>query len=882
MSEVSNVGINYQNKLNSSEVTWQSWNMAACENLPFEKSDCGNELFGLGSLGQTASTLHLNVIKQNIEAEKERKLRFLNPLQEKPKLSSLPQSRLISEAEQVTCLCYESLFISQIGSEVAAKQLIEAKEKELSQDVLKAFGKKFINDYAHLYEDGIYFINHTNVVSAKNSKKLLCRGADRYEKAVAKRCPNKDSAEIKSRIDIMLSSIDFGSEAGTLAEKLRYVDLNTIRRKSKDKDGNELTYLRTEYDKTRYGLKTSEDFQSLDRVLTNLFKRDDFYDLQEKNFFKGGLEVLTMYLSDRFVRDFDGALADIFGDNPPSKKIIEEWREIKNGPNARIEFVARFGTYLLKSAPTHPGLAGILLEPGLFKDFVKQMRKSKSQSIYAEFENNFTKLEDYLEKRCEDMTASFAEVACLENTEIIRGLSKGTLANFMAEKAMEDIGPLKEGINSVLSCRGDNNPVVAFHDLNPNGSKILNSDFYGSMESKNKEQGDVFSALAHSVANDEEARELISAAADVSNKNPKRKSGYDVLTAYSDSFSKDHFISANGTILAIKNKNNEQVEIPNVEDKSHSISSTSSGSFLGDINLAPEQPQVGHKFEMISSVDSNELYNSLSHREDKEVISRHISQLDSEDIKDLRDFKKNILEDKENVLKLKLEEEQKNLERLKVQIDNFTSGKTVIEEAAKSNKTSVDIKNLRDDNSFERRVVVSETLNDRPAFNRTDQRINSAVSGASVGGTLLASAGAATLSGGIAANSGASRGIASLPAAAELAGREPASAPKGLVVNAHATAPQNKQEITQRVVEYLKGADTETFLQFTKEGVTYQYKTLENGVLVEKEVHISLDDVDPELLAELIKESESKLNIMQRKYSYDALKIIISEETLKL
>ena len=89
---------------------------------------------------------------------------------------------------------------------------------------------------------------------------------------------------------------------------------------------------------------------------------------------------------------------------------------------------------------------------------------------------------------------------------------------------------------------------------------------------------------------------------------------------------------------------------------------------------------------------------------------------------------------------------------------------------------------------------------------------------------------------------------------------------------------KDSKELSDKIVDYLKNADGETFLKFTKEGVVYKYKVVENGVEVEKEVYVSLSDLDTNLIKEIIKNSEEKISLLERKYSFDSLKMIITEE----
>lgn len=882
ISTRSGINQNYISRVNaiSRDTTKpMAWQNASCFAL-LSQSDCF-DILGVNHLTTFASDTFRALLNQDQKVMQSKK-RNIFDMNTRANISELPRSEVRSQDKELMCSCVESVFMAQMGEEGKQDQLqnvIDRRSNNLADEVLQSFGKKFINDYAHLYEDGIYFLNHTNLIPARKSETLLCRGADRFEKAVSKRCPEKDKNILSERMDIIFGQMDFGG-ASTLEEKLKYVDLNTIQRKSKDSNGNEFTYLRTEYDKTRYGLKTANHFKSLDRILTNVLTQGDLDSIKKRYPFKNGLEILSMYLSDLLVRDFDGTVKNLLKDAPPH--IIEEWRDIKNGPNPRSDFETRFVNYHLKVIPSNPALASVLLDGALFNKFHKSVKNKKITSIFDELENNFTEMQKHMEDRCDEMVASFAEVVCLEKEEVLGGLSDEGILNFVGDKN-DEYDPLN-GINDILACRANKNTIIAFQNLNKEGSKLLNSDYFGLIENK-ENATDAYSTLAHKVANDEESRKLMEAAAKVSDGAPKRKSSYNPLTAHFESLKKDRFIDSSGTILEVKNSQmvSEKVDLKNVENEmtpNHSLNS-SAGAFEVLNSQLNTQVQPLNNFKVVNN-DSKEVFDFLSNHDDKEVINRHVSHLNSQEISELNRYKTSVLKEKEDLLNLKLDEEKKNLEKLQAQIDSLTSSKSMMEDLTSKAKTG----DARSTKVFSQdtKGTVSTDLNERSFPGRLEARSHSAST--PVTGQIGASSpnmggGANISSGGSSLSSGAARSIASIPAPS-IEAKDSNSSVRGLVLSAKSPISDNKQEITQNIVEYLKSADSETLLKFTKEGVTYQYQTLENGVLIEKEVHVSLDDVDPEMLAEIIKESEVKIEKLQRKYSYEALKIIISEEALKL
>ncbi|MFA7614757.1 MAG: hypothetical protein WCY48_11030, partial [Candidatus Caldatribacteriota bacterium] len=805
-------------------------------------------------------------------------------------VSEVPQSVVRSHHKEQLCSCVESNFMIKMGDKAEeAEKIIEDRANELSDEILKSFGKKFINEYAHHYEDGMYFLNHTDLIPQRQSEELLCRGAKRFEKAVAKRCPDKDKNILRERMNLILSEMDFG-EAKTLEDKLKHVDVNTVQRKAKDSQGNEFTYLRTEYDKTRYGLKTADHFKSMDKILTTVLTQGDLDPIKDRYPFKNGVELISIYLSDLLIRDFDGATQTLLKDVP--ENVIKEWREIRNGPNPRGALETRFLKFHFRVIPSNPVLGSVLLDNILFSRFYSSVKNKKVKSVFDELEKNFSEMRKYMESRCRELEDNFAEVVCLEKEEVIGSLTDKDILNFVGD-TIDEYDPLN-GVNDILACRANSKPLLAFKDLNREGSKLLNSDYFGLIQNKDNPT-DPYSTLAHTVANDPVGRNLMQAAAKVSEDGPKRKSSYNPLLAHFENLKSDRFIDSSGTILEVKNpevfstsaqikeiKELKKVEVG--EEISHS-STSSSGELFELVThqmSTPVQPIPNFR---VTHNDSSEIVDFLSNREDKEVINRHVSHLDTQQINDLNNFRTSILKEKEDLLNLKLDEEKKNLEKLKTQIDSLTSSKAMMEDIASNPKTEQpNTARVAASQDVKERVVSNSDLNERNLPGRLEGRNYSAPTSvvAPIAGSVPQMGGAASVAGGgTSVSSGASRSIASIPSAS-LEKKEGSTSSRGLIVSAKTPISDNKKEITKNIVEYLKSADTETLLQFTTEGVIYQYQTLENGVLIEKEIHVSLDDVDPEMLAEIIKESELKIEQLQRKYSYETLKIIISEEALKL
>ncbi|HLT22153.1 MAG TPA: hypothetical protein VKZ84_01870 [Bacteriovoracaceae bacterium] len=795
---------------------------------------------------------------------------FFNSTSMRPSIEQ-NQSVLRTMDEETKCLCIESTLavkLEENGGDLEV--IVDARIKDIQENVLKSFGKKVINDYAHIYEDGMFFLNHTNVINPQKTDALLCRGASHLTQKIGEKCPNKKKAQIDKRLELIFSEMDFNG-AKTIEEKLQYVDYNTIHRKAKDSKGNEVTYLRSEYDKTRYGLKQTQEFKVLDRMLTNLFSSNEF---QDERSYGPGFEVISTKISELLFKDFDGTITKIFNNQVP-QKFLDEWKTVRSMPNAKQEFEDRFTRYLLKVAPSHPGLSTILLDSDMFSKFKSHSQTKKISSVFSELENNFSEMEKYMEARCQKMADDFADVVCLEEEDILNSLSKDSLKSFSQSEDGDILG-----INDVVMCRGGQYSNMSFQGLNKDGSKIVNSDLFMFLNDKNN-SADPYSSFAHDLANNEKKRELISYAALASNSNTPRRSSYDPLKNHFDKFKKDKLIDSNGAIAEVNITYDRGVVRDSSVDRSiASIPSIAQASVTASTTaqVLPRFSSTVGQADLNNKVDTKELSDMFSSREDKDEINSHLSKLHSKELKELQDFRRNVLSEKEEALKMQLDEEKKNLEKLKATIDNLTSSKNEIKEnvpAKKGNNKVVET------NTSPSSRVVNHEVRDIPSVNRVAASNENRAHFAPSAGT-----GAASISsGGLSQSAASSRSTsnAGTSKAGVANNNEAATANRrGLVVQESSAIISNNQEITKNIVEYLKTVDSETFLRFTKEGVVYKYKTVENGVLVDKEVHVSVNDVDPQALAEIVKVSEMKLDEVQRKYSYESLKIIISEEALKL
>ena len=209
-----------------------------------------------------------------------------------------------------------------------------------------------------------------------------------------------------------------------------------------------------------------------------------------------------------------------------------------------------------------------------------------------------------------------------------------------------------------------------------------------------------------------------------------------------------------------------------------------------------------------------------------------------------------------------LDDEKKSLSELRNQIDQLMTGKNnVVDHTQRQQQQPRQMGSSIEENrvAVDQRVQFAPSPNSEASPSRTYDRAPASVA-FSTGGSAM---GAPAMV----------RSYASNPAS--IAAKK---TPVGLQLQDQKSIFKDSKELSDKIVDYLKNADGETFLKFTKEGVVYKYKVVENGVEVEKEVYVSLSDLDNNLIKEIIKNSEEKISLLERKYSFDSLKMIITEE----
>lgn len=757
------------------------------------------------------------------------------------------------------CACIETNFyVSSPGVKTESiTNYINTQKEKASEKVLKAYGKKFLNEYSLFYEDMIYLVNQTKVIQGKSKESLFCRGAEQIQKEISKKCPGVNSGQIEKRMGLLFEGIKGVEKNSDLDAVLSFVDASTVQRKVTDGNGSEVIYARTEFDKSRFGLTLSPEFRFVDSVLTEVIFNDEQF--RERFMYRPsqGLESVAEYLAEQFKNNFDETLVKLSRNGRPTQAIIDELNALK--AQSKDAIGEKLKKHLLDSVAIHPGLSAILLEPGLLQQTLRATRGKKSNSLMESLQNNFSFLEDHMKERCDNMVSQFAQVACLPPEDVLAHLPKSSLKQLLEEQ--ENFVP-NQNINDLINCASGEKEFSPFENLSQNGSSVVQSDFLAILDGNKKPQ-DSFSLFAQSLANKDQEGDLIAKAANVYYQRGGRESVYEPLSKYVGN-RENKLIDSNGNTMTIAQREAAKVAERYREQGTESLQ----GSHISQVPAA--KAPMSSSFSDFRVRETSASNNSsakavsefLSKREDKKEIDQHISRVDNSELKKLQEFKESVLADKEARLLKELDDEKKSLSELRSQIDKLTSGKNnVVGHTQRQQQQPRQMgSRIEDDRvAVDQRVQFAPSQNSEASPSRTYDRAPASVAFSTGGSAMGASA----------------MGRSYASSASSVAAQK---TPAGLQLQDEKNVFKDSKELSDKIVDYLKNADGETFLKFTKEGVVYKYKVVENGVEVEKEVYVSLSDLDNNLIKEIIKNSEEKISLLERKYSFNSLKMIITEE----
>lgn len=753
--------------------------------------------------------------------------------------------KLQGKVDKCSCI-YANIFSRNPGlKHEMLSEYIDLQTNKVTDKVLSSYGKKFLNQYSLYHEDMIYLLNQTNVISSKNKEEILCRGAEQFEKAVGKKCPGVNSKQLNERVNSLFSGAGELGKMKDLSSVLNYVDSATVQRSVSDKNGLQVAYSRAEFDKTRAGLTASPEFVFVDKVITGvLFKSERF----RQGYVKGenGLDAISGFLAEQLNSNFDETFAKI-STIKNSSKITEELAKLKNNPDGIIKYLKN---NLLDAISVNPALHPILLDSEVFEKTLSATKGKQSESFMKDLQH-FTFMEYEMRDRCNKMIEDFANVACLPREDIITKLPRESF-NRLAVKGEEYIPGLS--INDVLDCSTEQEQFSPFEDLSPDGKDIVNSDFMALL---NGDKGkDSFSLFAESLVKNDDRAALITSATNVYYQQGGRSSVYDPVTKYASS-SAGKIIDSSGKMSSQRSERRE-------------LNSEMHSQLTAQISNSQSQNAGNPQFRMLGNQQVNQIQNKnivdlFSKREDKKEIEQHIAKIENSELKKLQEFKDSVMADKEADLKKQIETERKNLDELRLQIEKLTAGKNNVVNHNEQNARVKAPNNVSETTVSVNRGQISAG---QPAFEAQTAK-NSEVRGPA---SVAFSTGGAAMGAGNMARSIVQSAASAAPQIAK------ASANMGINVQDDKFTVGSSKELSDKIVDYLRNVDTETFLKFTKEGVLYKYKVVENGVEVEKEVYVSLSDLDSGLINEIIKDSEEKISMLERKYSFESLKMIITEE----
>lgn len=757
------------------------------------------------------------------------------------------------------CACIETNFyVSSPGVKPEViESYIKSQKEKASEKVLKAYGKKFLNEYALFFEDMIYLVNQTKVIQGKAKESLFCRGAEQIQKEISKKCPGVSSGQLEKRMGLLFDGIKGLEKNSDLSSILGFVDASTVQRKVVDANGAEVIYARTEFDKSRFGLTLSPEFRFVDSMLTEVIFNDEQFREKFMSRPSEGLESVAEHLAEQLKNNFDETVVKLSRNGRPTKAILDELNALKTQSKDAVS--DKLKNYLLDSVAIHSGLSAILLQPGLLQQTLRATRGKKSNSLTESLQNNFSFLEDHMKEKCDNMVSQFAQVACLPPENVLAHLPKSSLKQLIEEE--ENFAP-SQNINDLIGCASGEKKFGPFENLSQNGSSVVQSDFLALYDGKNTKPQDSFSLFAESLANKDKEGELIAKAANVYYQRGGKDSVYEPLSKYVGN-RENKLIDSNGNTMTIAQRETTKLAERNREQNPESLQGSQISQMAGaklPNSTSLGDFRIGEK-SIFNNSSARAVSEFLSKREDKKEIDQHISRVENSELKKLQEFKELVLAEKEASLLKQLDDEKKSLSELRSQIDKLTTGKNNVVDHTQQQQQPRQIGSRLENSKvdIDQRVQFAQSQNNEASSSRSFDRAPASVAFSTGGSAMGATA----------------MGRSYVPSSPSTAVQK---APVGLQLQDDKNALRDSKVLSEKIVDYLKNVDGETFLKFTKEGVVYKYKVVENGVEVEKEVYVSLSDFDNSLIKEIIKNSEDKISLLERKYSFDSLKMIITEE----
>lgn len=585
------------------------------------------------------------------------------------------------------CLCMDNKLNKENKSAGAILKKSPQTSENLKKVIIKASGKKFLNDFASYLEDVQFYTTNKGWVLSQDKKDIeyyLCNNAEDFQREVDNLCAKNGTSEGQAaRMAEIMGALgdkfnptgkDLKSGLDALVE-----DINTyheVRNVAKDQP-NLLT--RSEYDKVRFSLSRSQRQVAIVNQLTTVILRDK--DLNErlmthiqngKTPLYGLMEIMSGKTQPENTKKLLQTLSKKY---PYLKDKIQAMSE-KIGTEAYDQGLSKLFHHALN---LHPGLKNILMNPAMFSDVSKIVQDgTKKKGMLRLVEEEKGQFDSLFVSRCGDLHRQFAEAVCTKDADLLSKVNPADMMGVIQAQKDFDFKNEQEALD-LLICKMNENQLSersVFAGLNLSEINPYSASDYLDRKLNPNQQTNGMANLLHTSNRDANFAKNVSSLTQMYNHERVSLSG-DQLTKSSP--------GTTGTAMKFLKKSEVAPAVTEVssvapagEPASQGSSQTTRGPFIGPLPqnasstssgqvmptyaagplLNPQVPMAPMDTLPVSS-SHEKLKQSFAASTEKEKINQLISSINSRDAQELLDFEASVLNGKEKITSSILEEERK-------------------------------------------------------------------------------------------------------------------------------------------------------------------------------------------------------------------------------
>jgi hypothetical protein len=788
--------------------------------------------------------------------------------------------------EQCTCLRKQMEGELTVLSTKGLDNKLKAEKAKLNTIILDEYGKKFLNNYASNLENMSFFLGQTagmfgdNVHEAKNYQ---CNNHKKFEEAIEDKCGNQDKEKLEERMNTFLSVFEKDRSQKKFKRRLQSLNQEILQ---VSHNGKILT--RAEYDSVRHGLSRDPQVQIAEKLVAKLIKNDSYkkqiFELMKKEETSTPMTAITELLAKEGQKDLAAFKKAFFSKEILGEEGLDEFKNFSFAESAEF-FSKKIGFAM----GTHPGFAIALENKDVFARLGDVLKKRNHDDVISALEQEPEILPEFLSSQCNDLLEGFANAVCTSKDSLLGKVDRRNLEKIMTDfqkKAFVSDSRL----HALLLCdeamhRSGNKE---FHDIGSEDRQVINSDFLDRMGKPFDQQINAFSNTLKSELQDEKRsslKEYLQWASRDSEKWKQAAGGGGVL-------SQELFLAAEKSGKTVKFKNDEKLitEVSTKETQTlapqssslneiteaiqapvrapASVSNLGSSSFRGETVVPPNYSQIKQEMSQFLSKDRNE-----------NEVQKHLANIDDKSLIELQKIKEESLRDQERLLEISSKNEELKLKALQDKVQALLKKRDEVQEVSSPNETQKNQSEPIAENYKKTTVsnaaasgstISNESSSDAPSLNAPRTTAVSQFSGKESTFKQKVEAVQSSSTGSVGA----------------------------IIIESSKTKKNDNdlvpKDLSQDIISYLNEAkpDLVTLKQMKEKGMLYKFKTLKDGVFVEKEVLIPFGSLTEEArklieskIAEkkdpAIEELNRQIATVTREHSFQALKIIIGEQLQK-